>query len=205
MIPAAIRRSASPGGMPRRHIVVSVAPGASALTRMPCLAYVSATVLVRPITAHFAGDAANAGSDSAAYAATKKDKAGKKAKKSKAGKKAKSAKADKGEKSGGHNPLSALGCVLTFGTASIVGGQRIAGELFAEAVGIRIVNVPYKGTSPAVQDLLAGQVQLMFAAVGNVIQHIKSGRLKALGVTSTQRLALLPEVPALAETVPGFE
>jgi tripartite-type tricarboxylate transporter receptor subunit TctC len=94
---------------------------------------------------------------------------------------------------------------LNFAIGALGSSLHLAGEAFKMKAGVNIVNVPYKGTAPAVQDLLAGQVQLMFAAVGNVIQHIKSGRLKALGVTSTQRLALLPEVPALAETVPGFE
>jgi tripartite-type tricarboxylate transporter receptor subunit TctC len=94
---------------------------------------------------------------------------------------------------------------LNFAIGALGSSLHLAGEAFKMKAGVSKVNVPYKGTSPAVQDLLAGQVQLMFAAVGNVIQHIKSGRLKALGVTSTQRLALLPEVPALAETVPVFE
>ena len=94
---------------------------------------------------------------------------------------------------------------LNFAIGALGSSLHLAGEAFKMKAGVNIVNVPYKGTAPAVQDVLSGQVQLMFAAVGNVIQHIKSGRLKALGVTSAQRLPLLPEVPALAETVPGFE
>ena len=82
---------------------------------------------------------------------------------------------------------------------------HLAGEAFKLKAGVFIVNIPYRGTAPAVQDVLAGQVDLMFAAVGNVQQHIRAGKLKALGVTSTHRLAALPEVPAIADTLAGFE
>jgi tripartite-type tricarboxylate transporter receptor subunit TctC len=71
--------------------------------------------------------------------------------------------------------------------------------------GAYIVNIPYRGTAPAVQDVLAGQVELMFAAIGNVQPHIKAGKLKVLGVTSAKRLAAFPDVPAIAETLPGYE
>jgi tripartite-type tricarboxylate transporter receptor subunit TctC len=81
----------------------------------------------------------------------------------------------------------------------------MAGEAFKMQSGVYIVNIPYRGTAPAVQDVLAGQVQLMFAAVGNVQQHIKAGKLKALGVTSARRLPEFPDLPAIAETLPGYE
>ena len=71
--------------------------------------------------------------------------------------------------------------------------------------GVFILNIPYRGTAPAVQDVLAGQVELMFAAVGNVQQHIRAGKLKALGVTSAQRLAAFPDIPTIAEVLPGYE
>jgi tripartite-type tricarboxylate transporter receptor subunit TctC len=71
--------------------------------------------------------------------------------------------------------------------------------------GAYIVNIPYRGTAPAVQDVLAGQVEMMFANVGNAQTHLKAGKLKALGVTSPKRLATFPHVPAIAEVLPGYE
>lgn len=94
---------------------------------------------------------------------------------------------------------------LNFAIGALGSSLHLAGEAFKLKAGVFIVNIPYRGTAPAVQDVLAGQVELMFAAVGNVQQHIRAGKLKALGVTSPQRLPALPEVPSLAETLPGFE
>jgi tripartite-type tricarboxylate transporter receptor subunit TctC len=71
--------------------------------------------------------------------------------------------------------------------------------------GIKMQHVPYRGAAPAITDMLGGQVQVIFDNMPSVIQHIKSGALRALAVTTTQRSALLPDVPTVAETVPGYE
>ena len=94
---------------------------------------------------------------------------------------------------------------LNFAIGALGSSLHLAGEAFKLKAGVYIVNIPYRGTAPAVQDVLAGQVELMFAAVGNVQQHIRAGKLKALGVTSSHRLAALPDVPSIADTLPGFE
>lgn len=94
---------------------------------------------------------------------------------------------------------------LNFAIGALGSSLHLAGDAFKMKSGTFIVNIPYRGTAPAVQDLLAGQVDLMFAAVGNVQQHIRAGKLKALGVTSPQRLSAFPEVPAIGEALPGYE
>ena len=84
--------------------------------------------------------------------------------------------------------------------------SHLTAELFKSlAGGLQITHVPYKGTAPALADLLAGQVELMFDNLGVSLPHVKSGKLKALAVASSNRFRSLPDVPALAETLPGFE
>ncbi|WP_233254687.1 tripartite tricarboxylate transporter substrate binding protein [Limnohabitans sp. 2KL-51] len=94
---------------------------------------------------------------------------------------------------------------LNFAIGALGSSLHMAGDAFKMQAGVFIVNIPYRGTAPAVQDVLAGQVDLMFAAVGNVQSHIKAGKLKALGVTSAKRLAAFPDVPAIGESLPGYE
>jgi tripartite-type tricarboxylate transporter receptor subunit TctC len=84
--------------------------------------------------------------------------------------------------------------------------SHLTAELFKTmAGGLKIVHVPYKGTAPALADLLAGQVDMMCDNLGVSLPHVKAGKLKALAVASPKRIAALPDVPALAETLPGFE
>jgi tripartite-type tricarboxylate transporter receptor subunit TctC len=94
---------------------------------------------------------------------------------------------------------------LSFAIGGIGSSLHLAGEAFKLRAGLYIVNIPYRGTAPAIADVLAGTVPLMFAPIGNTRSLIAAGRLKALGVTSARRLPQWPEVPAIAETLPGFE
>lgn len=94
---------------------------------------------------------------------------------------------------------------LNFAIGALGSSLHLAGDSFKMKAGVFIVNIPYRGTAPAVQDVLAGQVELMFAAIGNAQAHIKAGKLRALGVTSPKRLPAFPDVQAIGETLPGYE
>jgi tripartite-type tricarboxylate transporter receptor subunit TctC len=84
--------------------------------------------------------------------------------------------------------------------------QHLVSAMFAALAGIRLNHVPYKGSGPAMQDLIAGEVKVSFAGIPNVIAHVRSGRLRMLAVTTATRWPELPEVPTLAEAgVPGYE
>lgn len=84
--------------------------------------------------------------------------------------------------------------------------SHLTAELFKSmAGGLQITHVPYKGTAPALADLLAGQVEMMCDNLGVSLPHVRSGRLKALAVASLKRVPALPEIPTLADTLPGFE
>jgi tripartite-type tricarboxylate transporter receptor subunit TctC len=81
----------------------------------------------------------------------------------------------------------------------------VAGELFKMATGVDMVHVPYRGAAPGLTDLLGGQVQVTFGSMLASIEHIKSGRLRALAVTTANRQEVLPDVPAVGEFLPGYE
>jgi tripartite-type tricarboxylate transporter receptor subunit TctC len=83
--------------------------------------------------------------------------------------------------------------------------SHLAGELFKQMTGSDMVHVPYRGGAPALTDLLGGQVQVMFPSAVGVVEHIRAGRLRALAVTAAARWETLPDIPALAEFVPGYE
>lgn len=94
---------------------------------------------------------------------------------------------------------------LTIGIGGIGSSLHLAGEKFKLMTGVRMLNVPYKGTAPALTDVLGGQLDLMFISLVTGAEHVRAGTLRAYGVTSAQRLQAFPDVPAIGETVPGFE
>jgi tripartite-type tricarboxylate transporter receptor subunit TctC len=82
---------------------------------------------------------------------------------------------------------------------------HLSGELFKSMVGIDLVHVPYKGAAPALVDVIGGHVPIMFDNLAPSLEHIRSGKLRALGVTTKERAPSMPDLPTIAETVPGFE
>jgi tripartite-type tricarboxylate transporter receptor subunit TctC len=84
-------------------------------------------------------------------------------------------------------------------------GPHMAGELFKIMTGVDMVHVPYRGSPPALTDLLAGQVQVMFSPMSSSIEYVKDGKLRALAVTTATRSATLPDLPTVGEFVPGYE
>jgi tripartite-type tricarboxylate transporter receptor subunit TctC len=83
--------------------------------------------------------------------------------------------------------------------------QHLSGELFKMMTGVNMIHVPYRGGAAALTDLLGGQVQFMIDVMSTSIEHIRAGRLRALGVTTATRSAALPELPTVAEFVPGYD
>jgi tripartite-type tricarboxylate transporter receptor subunit TctC len=94
---------------------------------------------------------------------------------------------------------------ISHGSSGIGTTQHLAGELFRSTAGVDFVHVPYRGAPQAITDLLGGQVQVLFEALPASIAHIRSGKLRALAVTTPARSAALPDVPALGEFLPGYE
>jgi tripartite-type tricarboxylate transporter receptor subunit TctC len=82
---------------------------------------------------------------------------------------------------------------------------HLSGELFMAMTGVKMQHVPYRGAAPAITDMIGGQVQVIFDNMPSIIQHIKSGTLRALAVTTTEKSSQLPDTPTIAETVPGYE
>jgi tripartite-type tricarboxylate transporter receptor subunit TctC len=95
---------------------------------------------------------------------------------------------------------------LNFASGSTGSTGHLAGELFKTLAGIDMVHIPYKGAAPAMQDLLAGQVQMMFDNLANSLPQVRAGKLRALAVTTTQRSPAVPELPTVSESgLPGFD
>jgi tripartite-type tricarboxylate transporter receptor subunit TctC len=97
------------------------------------------------------------------------------------------------------------GAGLTFASAGPGSAQHLGGELFKSLSGANLLHVPYRGAGPAMTDLLAGQVDMMFDTKPSALPQVRAGKLRALGVSSAKRDPELPNVPAIAETVPRYE
>jgi len=94
---------------------------------------------------------------------------------------------------------------INMASAGVGGTIHLAGELFKATTGVDMLHVPYRGSPPAISDLITGRVQVMFDAVPSSLPHIRSGALRALGVTTLTRSDVLPDVPTVADTVAGYE
>ena len=95
---------------------------------------------------------------------------------------------------------------LNYGSSGVGGGAHLAGEIFKTSAGVNLTHIPYKGAAPAMADLLGGQVTMVFDPIPTSLAQVKSGRIKALAITSAKRSALMPELPTVAESgLPGFE
>jgi tripartite-type tricarboxylate transporter receptor subunit TctC len=94
---------------------------------------------------------------------------------------------------------------INFGSGGVGTSPHMSGELLQAMTGIKLTHVAYRGSAPATTDLLGGQIPVMFDNLPGAIQNIKAGKVRALGVTTTKRVAELPDVPTIGETVPGYD
>ena len=94
---------------------------------------------------------------------------------------------------------------FNYGSTGTGGITHLATELFNQMAGTKLVHVPYKGTGPALNDVLGGQIQLIFGSMPALVPQAKSGRIRGIAVTTAKRTNALPDVPTIAETVPGYE
>ncbi|MGX1785284.1 tripartite tricarboxylate transporter substrate binding protein [Bosea sp. NPDC055332] len=94
---------------------------------------------------------------------------------------------------------------LTYGSAGIGSAQHLAAELLASMAQVKLVHVPYRGSGPAVTDLIGGQLDLVIDSAATALTQVKGGSLRALAVTTKERLPALPDLPTVAETLPGYE
>jgi len=94
---------------------------------------------------------------------------------------------------------------VNYGSGGIGSGNQLTAEMLKMMAGIDLVHVPYRGAGPAMVDLMGGQVQVMFNTMSASLQHVKAGKLRAIGVATKTRQAALPDVPTVAEFVPGYE
>jgi len=94
---------------------------------------------------------------------------------------------------------------ISFASAGNGSVAHVTGELFKMMTGVNLVHVPYRGAGPALVDLLGGQVQVMFATMSSSIEYVRGGKLRALAVTTATRSPVLPDIPTVAEFVPGYE
>ena len=94
---------------------------------------------------------------------------------------------------------------ISMASGGVGASSHMSGELFKFMTGINMVHVPYRGVAPALADLIGGQVQVLFDTMPNTIEYIKTGKLRALAVTTTTRNAAMPDLPTVAEFLPGYE